>query len=202
MYCTVLSYGTTVTKLFHFAIQVWVGGKLRFNQRKNYERKKCSLCVRIPLSLVKPTELVVCLPLSAFLSSEARDAEGLLSRIRASNTLPTSWMLPEMPTSSDGFMLCKLQQHLPLSTPSFIFTVTVNANCTWTLVVESHEIDASSCDLLSMAAPTYNIFSIYLYIIHCIGLYIIIYTNTAECDEILKPSSFRTSSIAARSTLS
>lgn len=130
--------------------------KLRFDQRKNYERKKYGLFVKIPLALLNPSELVVHLPLSAFLSSEARDADALLSRLRKSNRLPTSWVIHDLPTptSNAHFMLCKLEHRPPLLTPSFTFTIVVDFQCRWLLTIQSHELNAASCDLLSGVAPT------------------------------------------------
>jgi len=129
--------------------------KLRFDQRKNYERKKHSLHVKIPLALLTPSELTVHLPLSAFLLSEARDADALLSRLRKSDRIPSSWVIHALPTptSNAHFMLHKLEQRSPLLTPSFTFTIAVDLQCSWLLTVESREVNAASHDFLSGVAP-------------------------------------------------
>lgn len=133
--------------------------KLRFDHRKNSERKKYNLHVKIPLAIITPSELVVHLPLSSFISSQARDADALLSRLRKSDRIPTSWFIHDVPmptptpTSNARFMLCKLEQRPPLFTPSFTFIITVKSKCSWSLTVESREVNAASCDLLSTVAP-------------------------------------------------
>ena len=71
--------------------------RLRFDARKNFERKKYSECselvVSVPLDLVSvpaddanPSELIVSLPLSAYTSTPLPDASALHSRVSKSNT--------------------------------------------------------------------------------------------------------------------
>ena len=67
------------------------GRKLRFNQRKNFERKKWkkkpqdSLIVSIPLRLLPEVEYAVSIPISIYLSAETFDLSLLWSRLRQSN---------------------------------------------------------------------------------------------------------------------
>ena len=129
--------------------------KLRFYQTKNYERKKYGLKVKIPLTLLPPADLVLHLPITAFLSSEAKNADVLFTRLSAVRALPTGWIIPEHSTRSPNtsFILCKLQQHPPALTPSFIFTIVFNAQCKWKLTVGSFEVTGNSSNLLSQVPP-------------------------------------------------
>ena len=124
--------------------------KLRFYQTKNYERKKFGLKVKIKLALLSPPDLVIHLPITAFLSSKARNAGALLTRLNAVGALPTGWVtVPELPTPSPNtsFTLCKLQQHSPSLTPSFTFTIAVDPQFKWKLTVCSAEVNVSSCNM-------------------------------------------------------
>ena len=64
--------------------------KLSFDHHKNTKRRRRppSLVVRIPLHILPPTELIVCLPLTTFLSAPVPSAQSLLSRLRESGRLP------------------------------------------------------------------------------------------------------------------
>jgi len=62
--------------------------KVRFDQRKNYERKKYRLSGKVPL---KP--LVVKPPISAFTSAPMPSIEHFRSRLFKSNLIPSGWSI-------------------------------------------------------------------------------------------------------------
>ena len=129
---------------------------LRFYQTKNHERKKFGLKVKIQLALLPPPDLVIHLPITTFLSSEARNAGALLTRLNVVGALPTGWVtVPELPTPSPNtsFILCKLQQHSPSLTSSFTFTIAVDPQLKWKLTVCSAEVNVSSSNMFSQVPP-------------------------------------------------
>ena len=129
--------------------------KLRFDQRKNYERKKYGFRVMMQLALLTPHELVVHLPLSAYFGADARDASVLLSRLQRSEKIPNSWVISHsIPACSHRFMLCKLQQRPNVSTPTIMFSIAFDSQCMWMLCVESRVLVAGSCGLLSGVETT------------------------------------------------
>ena len=67
--------------------------KLRFDLRKNHERKK--LIVQIPLALIKPPSLLVRLPLSIYLSAPTKTPAALVSRFNISEQVLSQWTLVE-----------------------------------------------------------------------------------------------------------
>ena len=79
--------------------------KLRFDSRKNFERKKYKkITVSVPLEVVsvntEESELIVSLPLSSYTSATLPDATVLHSRISRSNPLPAGWTLACLPEST------------------------------------------------------------------------------------------------------
>ena len=145
--------------------------KLRFDQRKNYERKKygvTELSVSIPLSqlpqavipleMAHPSQLMIHLPLSAYTSSTVPDTTALYLRLRRSNLLPPGWTATclsdesaSQPTSSllPSLALCKLQCLPPLFRADVTFTLTMSTQCTWTLTLGSRDIDPQRCQLMA-----------------------------------------------------
>ena len=130
--------------------------RLRFDARKNFERKKYSECnelvVSVPLDLVSvpaddanPSELIVSLPLSAYTSTPLPDASALHSRVSKSNTLPAGWTVACLPEASGSHVaslaLCKLQILPPLFTADFTFMLTISPDCAWTLSVGRTQIN-------------------------------------------------------------
>ena len=87
--------------------------KLRFDLRRNYDRKKCGLKDRTPLELLKPSELVVRLPTSAYNSSEVTDATRLHTRLSQSNKVPPGWIIAQQPIPAihSSLALCKVHFH-------------------------------------------------------------------------------------------
>ena len=63
--------------------------KLRFVQRKNYERKRQKLVVSIPLEALPEPECVVSFPLSVYFSAETSDQTVLYSRLSQSQVSST-----------------------------------------------------------------------------------------------------------------
>jgi len=137
--------------------------KLRFDARKNFERKKYSksseLTVSIPLDLLSvpsddanPSELIVSLPMSAYTSSPVSDASALHSRVSRSTTLPAGWTLACLPEASGSntasLVLCKLQILPPLFSADLTLMLTVTPDCAWTLSVGRSQINQQQCQLL------------------------------------------------------
>ena len=110
-------------------------------------KKEYGLRGNITLELVKPTELVVCPPLSAYTSSEVADASLLHTRLKESNEVPPGWMILEQSTPT--LALCKVQFCPLLHSSNTTFTLVVDQHCLWTLKLGDSEVRAEHCQLLA-----------------------------------------------------
>ena len=119
--------------------------RLRFDQRKNYERKKYGLGRKTSVEQMKPSELVVCLPLSAYTSSEVADSSTLHTRLKQSNKVPPGWMILEQSTPT--LALCEVQFCPLLRSSNTTFTLVVEQHCLWSLKLGDSEIRAEHCQL-------------------------------------------------------
>ena len=135
--------------------------RLRFDQRKNYERKKRRMSVNTPPDLSTQQELVVSLPLSAYMSTATTDVSTLFSRLRSMNSLPASWSIADAQqvpsphqTINLPLTLCKMQCHPPDYVPTLVFTVAFDDQCTWTLRVYGSHVIVQRCTLLSDVEPS------------------------------------------------
>ncbi len=136
--------------------------KLRFDLRKNHERKKYGLRVKIPLQVLKPPHLMVQLPISAYTSATAPDPTILRSRLGKSNLLPSGWTVAEegsqpMPGVCPPLVLYRLQVLQVLAAPCVPFTLSVDGQFTWTLRLGTSGINSESCHLLRGYALTLSI---------------------------------------------
>lgn len=124
---------------------------MRFDQRKNYERKKYGLCVKMPSDIQKTTELVVRLPFSAYTSAEVSDVSVLYDRIKQSDKLPSGWILLEQPVgvTYPSLVLCKVQVCASLCAASTTFTLTLDRQCCWCLKLEASELSHENCQFLA-----------------------------------------------------
>ena len=130
--------------------------RLRFNAKKNFERKKYrKITVSVLLEVVSvntdESELIVNLPLSAYTSATLPDVTVLHSRISRSNALPAGWNLACLPASTSylaTFALCKLKIFPPLCSSHATFMLTVSPSCAWTLCIGQSQIDQQQCRLL------------------------------------------------------
>ncbi len=129
--------------------------KLRFARKKNHERNKYGygLRVKVPLEVLKPSQLIVQLPISAYTSATVPDAAALRSRLGKSNLVPSGWTVAEegsqpLPGICPPLVLYKLQFLQVLVAPTVTFTLSVDDQCMWTLRLETSEINPESCQLL------------------------------------------------------
>lgn len=97
--CTGIASNLALSRCHECCFTQWINGytigmgrrKLQFDQRKNYERKKYrnALCVQIPLEVLKPSQLLVKLPISAYTLAAVPDPAVLRSRLVKSNLVPS-----------------------------------------------------------------------------------------------------------------
>ena len=127
--------------------------KLWFDRHKNTERRRRPppLVVCIPLHVLPPTELIVCLPLATFLSALVPSAQSLLSRLRESGRLPPKWTVAI--GVSEHFALTQL--HLsPLTLESVSIVLRVQSHCSWTLSLGGSELTPQNCQLVAGVGST------------------------------------------------
>ena len=140
--------------------------KMRFDPRKNYERKKyktTELTVSIPTRLLPvpahPTELVVSLPLAVYTSSTVPDTCCLHDRVMKSTQLPPGWTVTSIPSShpshSTSLAVCKMQI-CPSSShgADVTFMLTVAHDFRWILCVGKRQINQEQCQLLDGVAAS------------------------------------------------
>ena len=108
--------------------------KLRFDQRKNYERKKA-----------RPVTLTISLPLSLYKSLPAVSPATLFSRLLSVGSLDSGWTITDPPEDSPSRVVYKMSLHHTL--PFVLFTVTVNGDCTWTLMVCESQVNTNQSSL-------------------------------------------------------
>lgn len=130
--------------------------KLRFDLRKNYERKKYGLQVKIPLELLKPSNLIVQLLISAY---SAPVPTMLRSRLGATQLLPMGWTVAEEGTQPQLGICPPLVIYKPhvvqvLAAPCVLFTLSVDDQFTWTLRLGMSEVSPENCQALRGFQPT------------------------------------------------
>ena len=114
--------------------------KLRFDQRKNFERRKAraaTLTVSIPLHLYKT------LPASSTIA--------LLTRLRETGSLTNGWTTTDVPEDDPSCVMFKMSFHKKL--PIILFTLTINHDSTWTLMVCDSKVDTDRCSLFTDVPP-------------------------------------------------
>ena len=148
--------------------------KIRFDVRKNFERKKAlrGCTVSIPLDLVivhhgncsaangerEPRNLVVRLPSFAYTSTSMPNAESLQQRLSCFN-MSAGWSMNRLqtPDHSTAVALYKLKispPHAPLLSTGCTFMLTIAHDCTWTLCISNGRlVTAQQCPLLNSVAP-------------------------------------------------
>ena len=117
--------------------------KLRFDQRKNYERNK-----------KRALTLTISLPLFIYKSLPTRSPVTLFTRRKNTGSLENGWMMTDAPKDnpasesvSQSCVLYKMTLHNSL--PFLLFTVTVIGDTTWTLIVCESQVDIRQSSLFS-----------------------------------------------------
>ena len=116
--------------------------KLRFDTRKNDERKK-----RAERVVVNP-ELKISLPLSIYLSNAVSDSNSLRIRlertvIASAKAIPDGWTLSSQVDVTCSFTLTKLP-----------FILKVYSDCTWCVVVGTDHVDCQYSEALKNVVST------------------------------------------------
>ena len=127
-----------------------VGGrKLRFQYRKNYERKKWSSTERpaLPSAL---TELMVQLPIASYTATVLPDnSQSLHQRISKSGKIPFDWVLLSSYISFDqaddsDIILCKVY-YTSQNQSSVNIILTINSQHFWKLILDKTELSTTHC---------------------------------------------------------
>ena len=123
--------------------------KLRFDVRKNYERKKqCTDNSTVSTSSM-PTS-------SQLAITNECHVHGMYSL--SHDKLPPGWASTciSSVTNEDSLALYKLQLQQPLASVNIAYMVTVSPHCTWTVCVGNKIIDIRGCTRLNSFAETIN----------------------------------------------
>ena len=137
--------------------------KLKFDARKNYDRKirKCSLMVcevldvekleQVPASAglmtVPEEQLIVTAPIASFVSSPAPDLPVLHKRLLESKRLPAAWACS---VTSTCLVICKMSVTVPMAPADAMYTVTISLDFTW---IGQNEVAIDENDLLCYSVP-------------------------------------------------
>ena len=107
------------------------GRKLRFDSRKNRERKRqlekpLDLTVSIPLHLLPAAEFVVSISTSVYTAAVVSDSTVLHSRLKQLSILPAGWIC-ECPPNWSGYALViyKSEYSAVLLSPHIVFSIQV-----------------------------------------------------------------------------
>ena len=107
-----------------------------------------------------PPALIISLPLSVYKALPATSPSTLFARLSSTGSLEDGWMMTDplvdnqATSASQACMLYKMGRHRSSMLPFVFFTVTINGNCTWTLMVCESQVEIKSCSLLSQV-PRY-----------------------------------------------
>ena len=142
-----------------FTISTGMGKrKLRFDHRKNYERKKRKAeIVKAPVSM--PPSLIISLPLILYNSLPATSPSTLFSRLSSTGSLQAGWLMTDpleggqAAAATTSLILYKMDRRQPSMVPFVLFTVTITGDCTWILTVCERQVDIERCSLLSQVPP-------------------------------------------------
>ncbi len=125
-----------------------VGGrKLRFQYRKNYERKKLSS--KRPTLPSAPTELMVQLPIASYTATVLLDNSQFLHQIISkSGKILFDWVLLSSYTSFDqddsDIILCKVY-YTSQNQSSVNIILTINSQHFWKLILDKTELSTTQC---------------------------------------------------------
>ena len=117
--------------------------KLRFDLRKNYERKRWPTQPRLSADAPATTsssELVVQVQLSAYTSSMLPDASALCQRLTQSGKIPLNWMQLNTDHNPDGCLILYKVHYTPHNQSSFNLTLTIDSQCFWKMKLDSTEL--------------------------------------------------------------
>ena len=125
--------------------------KLRFDARKNYERKK--QCTDNTSNSTSSSSMQTSSELA--ITNEC-NVHGMYSS--SHDKLPPGWASTCITsvTNEDSLALYKLQLQQPLACVNIAYMVTVSPDCTWTLCVSNKIIDTRGCSRLNSFAEMIN----------------------------------------------
>ena len=129
--------------------------KLRFDARKNYERKKYSRNASVMVAVeseVKLEVLKISLPISVYHEAAVPDISILHDRLQRSSVLTAQWMCSFV--SDTSVVLSKLRIEPPKMSAEVSFLLTISSNFLWILCIGRKEVDASQCRVLSHFSTT------------------------------------------------
>ena len=118
--------------------------KLRFDQRKNYERKRrINRCITIE-PVLDSSSMTVSLPLSIFTASSTSSLSILSSRLKATGKLFEGWNISSTVTAEN---MCTGLSLSKCFTQNCLFNVMIDANFKWSLFIASHLISVDTSDI-------------------------------------------------------
>lgn len=117
--------------------------KLRFDVRKNHERRKYRKVLTTP---PQQLEIKVSLPLSAYIATAAPDITTLHTRLMSLHVLPTEWVCSLL--SSTTLTLHKLDIFPPHMLASTKYMLTIFSNLSWVLSVGQKQLEVGECRVL------------------------------------------------------
>ncbi len=126
--------------------------KLRYDVRKNYERKMEKSCKTVSCCEEQfSEELVVRVPVTLYTSSSAPDILGLNERLLESRCLPADWTCSD--ASAVSLSLRKLQ---PMESADVVYVVTICSDFTWRVSIGQKHVPIHESALLHNAPHLLN----------------------------------------------
>lgn len=118
--------------------------KLRFDVRKNYERKRQRVSLAEEVNAVQS---VICPLLAATINECDVNTLQTLSR----DKLPSGWTSTcvSSHTNEESLALYKLQLQQPLASVNVAYMVTISSDCSWTVCIGNKIINTPQCSRLN-----------------------------------------------------
>ena len=126
--------------------------KLRFDVRKNYERKRQRVSLANEVNAVQP---VISSPPTPT-TINACDVNSL--QTLSHDKLPPGWTLTcvSSQTDEDSLALYKLQLQQPLASVNIACMVTISPDCSWTVCIGNKIINTTQCSRLNSLPEVIN----------------------------------------------
>lgn len=138
---------------------------MRFDLRKNYERKKrqsVNSCCAVPdkqllvrvarvdsSSAELPEDLPVRIPVSSYMSSSVPDIYALHKRLLESKCLPAGWTCSVV--SATNLALCRLSVPEGTASADVMYMVTISCDFTWKVCIGQTDVPICECEALHNA---------------------------------------------------
>ena len=127
--------------------------KLRFDSRKNFERRKLRRAVTPSEDFTCTSEIVVRLPITSYESSQVTSIDKLQEKMQRLKACPAGWTSTVMSESETNLVFCKL--YYTESNVAVQYMLKISSDFTWT-VKKGQIVIPTRCSIFSDIALEMN----------------------------------------------